>query len=230
MNGQICISRVLDNEQQGIKQIFTKGNSATKNRIRMTMRSFVVLSVCLCLLLTLALLLFFDCFLSLRAISFLFCSCACNRFLDILIFTSLAKLYKLSRLGWTKIDFPRILCVLCGQNWVYWIKRLMGFLVNTWVMARMRLAVNTVSTRQGTSFSMKPYSHKFSWKKDSWFLYWNWRRWKEMQKTSEHIKTLSPIIQFAHLENKQIKGSTNTIFHSLMGFCFDVKFKKAWDC
>ena len=111
MNGQICISRVLDNEQQGIKQIFTKGNSATKNRIRMTMRSFVVLSVCLCLLLTLALLLFFDCFLSLRAISFLFCSCACNGFLDILIFTSLAKLYKLSRRNENRFS-PNTLCAL----------------------------------------------------------------------------------------------------------------------
>ena len=161
------ISRVLDNKQ-GIKQIFTKGNSATKNRIRMTMRSFVVLSVCLCLLLTLALLLFLDCFLSLRAISFLFCSCACNGFYVryILIFTSPAKLYKLSRLNENRFS-PNSLCALWPKLSLL-NQKINGFShINTWVMARMRLAVNTVSTRQGTSFNMKPYSHKFSWKKDS---------------------------------------------------------------
>ena len=79
----------------------------------MTMRSFVVLSVCLCLLLTLALLLFFDCFLSLRAISFLFCSCACNGFYvgNILIFTSPSKLYKLSWLNENRFS-PNTLCAL----------------------------------------------------------------------------------------------------------------------
>ena len=44
-------------------------------------------------------------------------------------------------------------------------------------MARMRLAVNTVSTRHGTSFSMNPYSHKLSWKNDSWSRYWK-KKWK----------------------------------------------------
>ena len=87
----ICLTNIICSH----KYLLTRGNSATRNRIRMTMRSLVVLSVCLCLLLMLLLL---TSFLSDRALSFLAFSSAYDTRYDNLY------LKKLLFIFWPKIN------------------------------------------------------------------------------------------------------------------------------
>ena len=92
----ICLTNIICSH----KYLLTRGNSATRNRIRMTMRSLVVLSVCLCLLLMLLLL---TSFLSDRALSFLAFSSAYDKRYDNLY------LQKLLFLFWPKISRKEML-------------------------------------------------------------------------------------------------------------------------